>query len=133
MKVQKNKTLLFIAVTLAVWWASNISAADAQDFSEGKTLFQLRQSLLSESNAGTAFLRSSSIDLELPASAGPAGQPAISAVLLPRWNAEDLPVFCRIEHEIAKGSRIPLKFRLGSVEYVDWLEGKTRFPTFAPR
>jgi hypothetical protein len=47
-----------------------------------------------------------------------------SVVFLPRWTAETLPFFCRIEHQWARQSRIPLKFRLGSVEYVDWLEGK---------
>jgi hypothetical protein len=46
------------------------------------------------------------------------------AVFMPRWSAEQLPFFCKIEHDWAKGARIPLKFRLGSVEYVDALEGK---------
>jgi hypothetical protein len=44
--------------------------------------------------------------------------------MLPRWSAKDLPFFCRIEHNFAQKSTVPLKFRLGSVEYVDWLEGK---------
>lgn len=47
-----------------------------------------------------------------------------SPVFLPRWSSADLPVFCRIEHEVAKIMPIMIKFRLGSVEYVDWLEGK---------
>lgn len=47
-----------------------------------------------------------------------------SAVFLPRWSATDLPVFCRIEHEIGRKMPVMVKFRLGSVEYVDWLEGK---------
>jgi len=47
-----------------------------------------------------------------------------STVFLPRWSATDLPVFCRIEHEIARKMPVMVKFRLGSVEYVDWLEGK---------
>lgn len=46
-----------------------------------------------------------------------------SGVFLPRWSADQLPFFCKIEHDWAKGTRIPLKFRLGSVEYVDALEG----------
>jgi hypothetical protein len=47
-----------------------------------------------------------------------------SAIFLPQWTAADLPVFCRIEHEIGKKMPLLIKFRLGSVEYVDWLEGK---------
>ena len=35
--------------------------------------------------------------------------------------------FCRIENAIARSSRINLKFRLGSVQYVDALEGKGYF------
>jgi len=47
-------------------------------------------------------------------------------VFLPQWSAEDLPFFCKIEHDWAKNRvRIPVKFRLGSVDYVDWLEGKS--------
>jgi hypothetical protein len=48
----------------------------------------------------------------------------MSPIFLPQWSAETLPFFCKIEHNWGKKSHIPLKFRLGSVEYVDWLEGK---------
>jgi hypothetical protein len=34
------------------------------------------------------------------------------------------PFFCRLEHRWGKGRKLPVKFRLGSVQYVDWLEGK---------
>lgn len=40
------------------------------------------------------------------------------------WSAECLPFFCRIERRMGLHNRVLLKFRLGSVEYVDWLEGK---------
>jgi hypothetical protein len=45
-------------------------------------------------------------------------------VVLPRWESENLPFFCKIEHKIAQKLPVMFKFRLGSVEYVDWLEGK---------
>lgn len=32
--------------------------------------------------------------------------------------------FCRLEHQLAQKIQVPFKFRLGSVQYVDWLEGK---------
>lgn len=48
------------------------------------------------------------------------------------WSEECLPFFCRIEHNWGKNKALPVKFRLGSVEYVDWLEGKSGLSTFAP-
>ena len=53
--------------------------------------------------------------------------PVIS-VMLPKWSAETLPVFCKMEHQLEKRSAVPFRFRLGSVQYVDWLEGKSRSP-----
>jgi hypothetical protein len=36
-------------------------------------------------------------------------------------------IFCKIEHELSKASGVSLRMRLGNLEYVDYLEGKTRF------
>lgn len=52
--------------------------------------------------------------------------PPPQCALPPKWSAESLPFFCKIEHNWAKTNHIPVKFRLGSVEYVDRLEGKIR-------
>lgn len=43
---------------------------------------------------------------------------------LAQWKPEDLPFFCKIEHKMGKKLPVQFKFRLGSVDYVDWLEGK---------
>ena len=51
-------------------------------------------------------------------------KPTEAPLRLPAWRAEALPFFCRIEHQWGKKMALPIKFRLGSVEYVDWLEGK---------
>ena len=57
-----------------------------------------------------------------PISTPAPGVPQVSAPFL--WKADDLPFFCRIEYHLGKRAQVPFKFRLGSVEYVDWLEGK---------
>ncbi len=49
--------------------------------------------------------------------------PSLSVLMQPR----PMPFFCRIEHRWSERHALPLKFRLGSVPYVDGLEGKRRW------
>lgn len=44
------------------------------------------------------------------------------------YRFEDLALFCRIEVQLEKVTKIPVRFRLGSVDYVDYLEGKRDAP-----
>jgi len=41
---------------------------------------------------------------------------------------EQLGFFCRKEIQLQKVTTVPVKFRLGSYDYVNWLEGKDRRP-----
>jgi hypothetical protein len=63
--------------------------------------------------------------LKLPEPATTRTGPYRHPVMLP-WSTECLPFFCRIEHDMGLNNKVPVKFRLGSVEYVDWLEGKNK-------
>jgi len=40
------------------------------------------------------------------------------------YSYEDLAFFCKIEVQLENAVKFPVKFRLGSVDYVDYLEGK---------
>ncbi len=51
---------------------------------------------------------------------GSAGSAAIPADLAYR----NLGFFCKLEVDIARGLSLPLKFRLGEVQYVERMEGK---------
>ena len=44
--------------------------------------------------------------------------------------AKNLSFFCRQEWKLEKATKIAFKFRLGSVEQCDWLEGKKRAGSF---
>lgn len=37
---------------------------------------------------------------------------------------EHLPFFCKMEVKMERAAKFPIKFRLGDVPYVDYLEGK---------
>jgi hypothetical protein len=106
---------------LAFAWPFGLSGQAAQPFSAGKTLAQLREAVFSE--ARPAFL---SAPPQRPHLFRQPVSTARPSPTLPRWSADDLPFFCKIEHNWAKKLPILLKFRLGSVEYVDWLEGKNQ-------
>lgn len=40
------------------------------------------------------------------------------------YSFEHLAFFCRLEVRMEKASKMPVRFRLGSVDYVDRMEGK---------
>lgn len=40
------------------------------------------------------------------------------------FGVETLPFFCKIEYKMGLNQKLPIKFRLGDVQYVDQLEGK---------
>ena len=45
----------------------------------------------------------------------------------PKFYSSNLAFFCRQEIKFEKTTKIPLKFRLGSMQQVDYLEGKNNF------
>ncbi len=49
---------------------------------------------------------------------------APSMLVSPTFYCSNLAFFCRQEIKFEKITKIPFKFRLGSVQYVDYLEGK---------
>ena len=122
---------------MAVWLTVMFGqTALSQSFSEGKSLHELEEAVFSGKVPTQNWLLQKPYLLFLK-SPKPA-RTTLSELqfspssfsFLPRWSAEQLPFFCRIEHDFAKKSTIPFKFRLGSVEYVDWLEGKSDSPAF---
>lgn len=42
------------------------------------------------------------------------------------YNFQQLSLFCKLEVHIEKAVKLPVRLRLGDVQYVDWLEGKRR-------
>jgi hypothetical protein len=45
----------------------------------------------------------------------------------PEFQADEMAFFCRIELQLDKWARRNIRFRLGSVDYVNYLEGKTLY------
>lgn len=47
------------------------------------------------------------------------------------YNIDDIPFFCKMEHKIERRSKIPFRFRLGNLNYVNKLENKVNHYIFA--
>ena len=68
----------------------------------------------------TVFLQKKafkSIDNQIVSDKKPLAVPCVFSV-------ETLPFFCKIEYKMGLNQKLPVKFRLGDVQYVDQLEGK---------
>lgn len=50
--------------------------------------------------------------------------PVVPAIIDADFYTRDLGFFCRKELQFEKATKIPLRFRLGTVSYNDYLEGK---------
>jgi len=140
MKVPKGFSAKTFSM-IACWIFVVCHPAASQSFSEGKNLGQLRKAI-SADRTQRLFLfapkmktapatQATSVVFDSNHCQIPGPAPRLS--FLPRWTPECLPFFCRIEHDFAQKNTVPFKFRLGSVEYVDWLEGKHDFPALPPR
>ena len=62
------------------------------------------------------------INLKNPAAVNQPSKPVYP--FLPQWTPAELPLFCKIEYHLDKILPIPLRFRLGTLDYVNQLEQK---------
>jgi len=111
---------IYLCIQLTFIFSASLKA-QSNSFSSGKNLAELTAAIYQKAPVSTGrsffFQKQFIRPIDAPIY-------TMSPIFLPQWSAETLPFFCKIEHNWGKKSRIPLKFRLGSVEYVDWLEGK---------
>lgn len=100
--------------------------------SKKKTFFALTVKLLFSLTCLQAQVSKDSVKIDsvhffsLYSNAFYAKQTILQNQLPGNFYAKQLPFFCNKELQIQKAVGIPIKFRVGSVEYCDKMEGKNR-------
>lgn len=77
--------------------------------------------------SSTVFPRLSEAPTMPPAYLSPLTLSSASLTMQPQplcYSAADLAFFCRLEVKLESATKIPVRFRLGDVQQVDYLEGK---------
>ena len=59
----------------------------------------------------------------------PGNTPSIKPIIAPDYYVTQLGFFCKQEIKFEKTTKVPFRFRLGSVEDCDRLEGKQKAPS----
>lgn len=99
----KNKTFIALTVKL-LFWCSSVQAQNVTDSSKAKPV------AVQQVQPVFFVMKQPVMPLQLPGN----------------FYAKQLPFFCNKELQVQKTIGFPVKFRLGSVEYCDRLEGKHR-------
>jgi hypothetical protein len=115
----------FLGLVVFFFWASNLKAQSIHII--GKSVFELRTE---SPEVPTIHSELTPISYVLPTE----GQnlPDLRAFIVKSpefqvpgvYRYQDLAFFCRLEVKLEQASKIPVRFRLGTVDYVDYLEGK---------
>lgn len=104
----------------------SLPAIGQQDYSiGGKSLLELRQDKIERPVfAHTAWFWYDVVWMNASSTTHKSGFVAPSMVSLSDHYWEELGFFCKVEIKMEQKTRFPVRFRLGSVDYVDYLEGK---------
>jgi len=98
---------------------------------DGKLIFILQKSQYGQAPlfvrneaSGVAMINQSRPVVSLRDNPNPVFNPLYSFNLDPEYYNQSLGFFCKKELQLQKITNVPLRFRLGSLEYVNWLEQK---------
>lgn len=121
MRFPLSVLLLFLAMQFCSGQSASFSLQD-------KNLVELRQLAQKTSDSfqrSAIFLRPGFTPfLSNTSATQPIQVSATTSPLPPAWRYEDLALFCKIEVKMEKALNMPVKVRLGEVQYVERMEGK---------
>lgn len=122
MRFSSNSEFLLVLLVLALLvWGQQLGAQSRYAPNDGVGLKVRSGSLL------VSPLSFAPAPLYLPALEAPERRPLelLAFPELPRaYSYDKLGIFCKWEVQLEKAARMPVKFRLGEVQYVERLEGK---------
>ena len=112
----------FLILFLSVFIVISVSAQERLSL-VGQSLHTLKH--LNQLEQKARLFAIPSIQIHKSPEASTDKQQAFRSLSVPIiYSYEELAPFCKLEVKMEKVVKMPIKFRLGSVDYVDYLEGK---------
>ncbi len=125
MTVVKKEKMKSTCVAILVLISAPFLTAQEENISFGKNLGQLKKEIATlPTNA--YFSRQIQLFIQHQSLKNGLGLPPTARQIPSVYAYKDLAFFCKIEVKLEKVMKLPVKFRLGSVEQVDYLEGKRK-------
>jgi len=72
-------------------------------------------------------IKTEKLDFKKESKAAPESFPSLSVIISQNRENHSQSFFCNMEAQIEKNTKFLVRFRLGSVDYVDQLEGKRNY------
>jgi hypothetical protein len=124
MKKAAKRKIVFIVALLLLIFCNRLMAQDSMGM-RARNLFpapDLKADPFIRTEPANVFLVNSK--MSSPAISYSRSWSHMETLLPGDFYNRQLGLMCRMEWALEKNTRIPLRFRLGSLEYCNWLEGK---------
>ena len=128
-KENRIQRIIINSILLALFWLASLVDVNAQSYTpiEGKSIMSLRyEKPYQKTNSlkTKAFTRSLLTPFHVEENDFDSFTKTLT--IPSAYKYDELGIFCKWEVQMEKAAKIPVKFRLGEVQYVERMEGKLK-------
>ncbi|MCG8329241.1 MAG: hypothetical protein MI974_16215 [Chitinophagales bacterium] len=128
-KENKIQRVIINSILLALFWLASLADGNAQSYTpiEGKSIMSLRyEKPYQKANSLKTKVFTRSLLTPFPVEENDFDSFTKTLTVPSAYKYDELGIFCKWEVQMEKAAKIPVKFRLGEVQYVERMEGKLK-------
>lgn len=128
-KENRIQRVIINSILLALFWLASLAYGNAQSYTpiEGKSIMSLRyEKPYQKANSLKTKVFTRSLLTPFPVEENDFDSFTKTLTVPSAYKYDELGIFCKWEVQMEKAAKIPVKFRLGEVQYVERMEGKLK-------